>query len=53
MLRLPRRRTERGELVKQDADDYIKNQGPEAFDGLLNRSENSVEYRMRTIRDPI
>ncbi len=51
VLRLPRRRTERGELVKQDADDYIKNQGPEAFDGLLNRSENSVEYRMRTIRD--
>ena len=51
VLRLPRRRTERGELVKQDADDYIKNQGPEAFDGLLNRSENSVEYRMRTIRN--
>lgn len=51
VLRLPRRRTESGELVKQDADDYIKNQGPEAFDGLLNRSETSIEYRMGAIRD--
>lgn len=37
--------------MKQDADDYIKNQGQEAFDALLNRSENSVEYRMGAIRD--
>jgi len=50
VLRLPRRRTENGEMVKQDADDFIKNQGPEAFDGLMNRSENSVEYRMSALR---
>ena len=50
VLQLPRRRTESGELVKQDADDFIKNQGPEAFEGLMNRSENSVEYRLGVIR---
>lgn len=50
VLQLPRRRTEEGELVKQDADDFIKYQGAEAFEGLLNRSENSVEYRMAVIR---
>ena len=50
VLRLPRRRNENGEMVKQDADDFIKNQGPEAFDGLMNRSENSVEYRMSALR---
>ena len=50
VLRLPKRRTESGELVKQDADDYIKKQGAEAFEGLMNRSENSVEYRMSAVR---
>ena len=50
VLRLPRRRTESGELVKQDADDFIKNQGAEAFEGLMNRSENSVEYRLGAVR---
>ena len=50
VLRLPRRRTDSGELVKQDADDYIKNYGGEAFQGLMDRSANSVEYRLDTIR---
>lgn len=50
VLQLPRRRDENGEMVKQDADDFIKNQGPEAFEGLMNRSENSVEYRMGVVR---
>lgn len=49
VLQLPRRRDENGELVKQDADDFIKNQGAEAFAGLMNRSENSVEYRMGVV----
>ncbi len=49
VLRLPRRRTESGELVKQDPDDYIKNHGAEAFEGLLTRSANSVEYRLAAL----
>ena len=49
VLQLPRRRTEDGELVKQDADDFIKNQGPDAFERLLNGSENGVEFRMAQI----
>ena len=49
VLRLPKRRTEDGELVKQDPDDYIKNFGPEAFQGLLERSSNSVEYRLTAL----
>ena len=49
VLQLPRRRTEDGELVKQDADDFIKNQGPAAFERLLNGSENGVEFRMAQI----
>ena len=34
-----------GEYVKQDADDFIKFQGPEAFERLLSGSENGVEFR--------
>ncbi len=49
VLRLPRRRTEDGELVKQDPDDYIRNCGAEAFQGLLERSANSVEYRLAAL----
>ncbi|MCI9120063.1 MAG: DNA primase [Oscillibacter sp.] len=49
VLQLPRRRTEEGELVKQDADDFIKNQGPGAFERLLSGSENGVEFRMEQI----
>ena len=49
VLQLPRRRTGEGELVKQDADDFIKNQGPAAFERLLSGSENGVEFRMAQI----
>ena len=49
VLQLPRRQTEDGQLVKQDADDFIKNQGPAAFERLLGGSENSVEFRMAQI----
>ncbi len=49
VLQLPRRRTEDGELVKQDADDFIKNEGPAAFERLLGGSETGVEFRMAQI----
>jgi len=49
VLQLPRRRTETGELVKQDADDFIKNQGPDAFERLLTGSENGIEFRMAQV----
>ncbi len=49
VLQLPRRRTADGELVKQDADDFIKNQGPAAFERLLSGSETGVEFRMAQI----
>ena len=50
VLQLPRRRTEDGQLVKQDPDDYIKNYGGEAFESLLNQSANSVEYRLSVVQ---
>ena len=50
VLRLPRRRTESGELVKQDADDYIKNFGPAAFEALMEQSSNSAEYRLGVVQ---
>lgn len=46
VLQLPRRRAEDGELVKQDADDFIKFQGAPAFEALLSGSENGIEFRM-------
>ena len=49
VLQLPRRRTEDGELVKQDADDFIKLQGADAFERLLTGSENGVEFRMAQV----
>jgi DNA primase len=49
VLQLPRRRTESGELVKQDADDFIKNQGADAFERLLTGSENGIEFRMAQV----
>ena len=51
VLQLPRRRNEEGELVKQDADDFIKNQGPAAFEKLLSGSANQVEYRLEVIQN--
>lgn len=50
VLQLPRRRNEKGELVKQDADDFIKNHGAEAFQSLMDGSSNSVEYRLSTVQ---
>ena len=49
VLQLPRRRTEDGELVKQDADDFIQFQGAPGFEVLLSGSENGVEFRMAQI----
>lgn len=48
VLQLPRR-LENGEYVKQDADDFIKYQGAEAFEQMLASSENGIKYRMAQI----
>ncbi|MBE6919028.1 MAG: DNA primase [Ruminococcaceae bacterium] len=48
VLRLPRRMVD-GEAVKQDADDFIKYQGPDAFERLLTGSENGIEFRMAQV----
>ena len=48
VLQLPRRLVD-GEYVKQDADDFIKFQGPDAFERLLTGSENGVEFRMAQV----
>ena len=48
VLQLPRRLVD-GEYVKQDADDFIKNQGADAFERLLNGSENGIEFRMAQV----
>jgi len=45
VLELPRRLAD-GEYVKQDVDDFIKFQGPEAFEALLNGSEKQMDYRL-------
>ena len=48
VLKLPNRLVD-GKYVKQDADDFIKNHGPAAFENLLSGSENGVEFRMTQI----
>ena len=48
VLQLPRRLVD-GEYIKQDADDFIKFQGPTAFERLLTGSENGVEFRLDQI----
>lgn len=50
VLQLPRRRSDDGELVKQDADDFIKYQGAPAFEKLLSGSADQVEYRLEVIQ---
>lgn len=50
VLRLPQRRLPDGTLGKQDADDFIKNHGPGAFEDLMNQSANSVEYRLSSVQ---
>ena len=48
VLQLPRRMVD-GEAVKQDADDFIKFQGADAFERLLSGSENGMDFRMAQI----
>ena len=45
VLELPNRIVD-GQPVKQDADDFIKNQGPDAFERLLSDSETGMDFRM-------
>lgn len=49
VLQLPRRKTPEGELVKQDPDDFIKFQGPAAFERLLAGSEDQTAYRLEVV----
>lgn len=45
VLQLPRRLAD-GEYVKQDVDDFIKFQGPAAFEAMLSGSAKQMDYRM-------
>ena len=48
VLQLPRRLAD-GEYVKQDVDDFIKFNGPEAFEAVLGGSEEQMDYRMKAV----
>lgn len=48
VLQLPRRLVD-GEYVKQDVDDFIKFNGPEAFEAVLSGSEDQTDYRMGAV----
>ena len=48
VLQLPRRLVD-GEYVKQDVDDFIKFHGAAAFEGILNGSENQMDFRMDAV----
>ena len=48
VLQLPRRLAD-GEYVKQDVDDFIKFNGPEAFEAVLSGSEEQMDYRMGAV----
>ena len=48
VLTLPRRLAD-GVYVKQDVDDFIKYQGPEAFEARLSGSANQTDYRMEAV----
>ena len=48
VLSLPRRLAD-GQYVKQDVDDFIKYQGPAAFEAALGGSVNQVDYRMEAV----
>lgn len=50
VLRLPQHKLPDGTLGKQDADDFIKNFGPGAFEGLMDQSANSAEYRLGVVQ---
>ena len=48
ILQLPRRLAD-GEYIKQDVDDFIKFQGPAAFEAMLSGSANQMDYRMEAV----
>ncbi len=48
VLQLPQRLVD-GKYIKQDVDDFIKFQGPEAFEAMLSGSENQMDYRMEAV----
>ena len=50
VLELPRR-LENGQYVKQDADDFIKYQGKDAFENLLAGSESGMDFRMAQLAE--
>ena len=50
VLELPKRLVD-GQYVKQDADDFIKYQGADAFEHLLSGSESGMEFRMSQLAD--
>ena len=49
VLRLPNKMVD-GQPQKQDADDFIKAHGPDAFENLLNGSAKGTDYRFAQIR---
>jgi len=48
VIQLPRRLVD-GEYKKQDVDDFIKFQGADAFEAILNGSANQMDYRMAAV----
>ena len=48
VLQLPRRLAD-GEYVKQDVDDFIKFNGPDAFEAVLGGSADQTDYRMEAV----
>ena len=49
VLELPKRLVD-GEYIKQDADDFIKFQGKDAFEHLLSGSESGMDFRMAHLK---
>ena len=49
VLELPKRLVD-GEYIKQDADDFIKFQGKDAFEHLLSSSESGMDFRMAQLK---
>jgi len=49
VLELPKRLVD-GQYVKQDADDFIKYQGADAFENLLTGSESGTDFRMAQLK---
>ncbi len=49
VLELPKRLVD-GQYIKQDADDFIKYQGKDAFENLLSGSESGMDFRMAQLQ---